>query len=233
MYMSLNPYDYLFKIIVIGNAGTGKSSLCTRLIEGRPPYHYDTTIGVEFFSKIVTYRDFESNSIEGIKMHLWDTAGQESFRSIIRSYYRDISGVFLVFDVTKKGSFKDLKYWLDEIKTNGPSEENKPQIIVLANKSDMPEHKIEVAEAEIDEFCAKYKLEYFYTNMRDDSIEIAANKLIDKIYKEYKYGVKKENHPGIRLAPEKMELKLNNKKYRDNVYYNMGGTVKEKCCTIM
>jgi Ras-related protein Rab-2A len=100
-------YSYLFKYIVIGDTSVGKSCLLLQFLEKKFKFDHDTTIGVEFGSKIITVKD------KHIKLQIWDTAGQETFKSITRSYYRGSIGVILVYDITNRDSFNNISKWLD------------------------------------------------------------------------------------------------------------------------
>eukprot|EP01067_Filipodium_phascolosomae_P001876 Filipodium_phascolosomae@DN2186_c0_g1_i3.p1 len=91
----MSPYAYLFKYIIIGDTGVGKSCLLLQFTDKRFRSDHDLTIGVEFGSRLITLQQKQ------IKLQIWDTAGQESFRSITRSYYRGAAGALLVYDVTR------------------------------------------------------------------------------------------------------------------------------------
>jgi len=121
-------YDHLFKYIIIGPSGVGKSCLLLQFTDKRFHNEHDLTIGVEFGARMIT--------IEGkqIKLQIWDTAGQESFRSITRSYYRGAHGALLVYDITRRDTFTHLQGWLAEVREHS----NKEMIIMLiGNKSDL------------------------------------------------------------------------------------------------
>jgi len=123
-----------FKYIIIGPSGVGKSCLLLQFTDKRFHTDHDLTIGVEFGARIVT--------IDGkqIKLQIWDTAGQESFRSITRSYYRGAHGALLVYDITRRETFNHLKGWLTEVREHS----NKEMVIMLiGNKNDL-EHTREV-----------------------------------------------------------------------------------------
>eukprot|EP01057_Protomagalhaensia_wolfi_P003818 Protomagalhaensia_wolfi_Nauph_80__3817@NODE_3868_length_690_cov_155_470046_g735_i2_p1_GENE_NODE_3868_length_690_cov_155_470046_g735_i2NODE_3868_length_690_cov_155_470046_g735_i2_p1_ORF_typecomplete_len135_score26_28Ras/PF00071_22/6_3e48Roc/PF08477_13/4e25Arf/PF00025_21/1_1e15MMR_HSR1/PF01926_23/4_6e06Gtr1_RagA/PF04670_12/3_2e05AAA_22/PF13401_6/9_6e05Septin/PF00735_18/0_00018GTP_EFTU/PF00009_27/0_00089ATPase/PF06745_13/0_00062SRPRB/PF09439_10/0_0014FeoB_N/PF02421_18/0_0024TniB/PF05621_11/0_062Tni len=106
------PYHYLFKYIIIGDTGVGKSCLLLQFTDKRFRSDHDLTIGVEFGARTVT--------IDGkqLKLQIWDTAGQESFRSITRSYYRGAAGALLVYDISRRETFNHLTKWLDEVRQN-------------------------------------------------------------------------------------------------------------------
>merc|ERR1712100_63741 len=120
--------DFVFKLIVIGPTGVGKSSLILQFMDKRFDPKMDFTIGVEFGAKLMQVAD------KRIKLQLWDTAGQESFRSTTNSYYRGAQAAFLVYDVTRKSSFASLPSWLEEIRQCAD-----PNIVVLlvGNKTDL------------------------------------------------------------------------------------------------
>ncbi len=123
----MSTYSYLFKYIVIGDTSVGKSWLVLKSIEDRLRQNHEITIGVEFGAKVVKLDD------TNIKLQIWDTAGQENFRSITRSYYRAAAGALLVYDVTCEQSFSNLQDWIKEVDENG-----NPNIvkILVGNKTD-------------------------------------------------------------------------------------------------
>ena len=102
-------YDYLFKILLIGDSGVGKSCLLVRFADDTYADSYINTIGVDF--KI---RTIDINS-KTVKLQIWDTAGQERFRTITSSYYRGAHGIIIAYDITDKESFQNLRQWLFEI----------------------------------------------------------------------------------------------------------------------
>ena len=106
---TMDNYDYLFKIVVIGDSGVGKSSICSRFANGVFDDRFVTTIGVDF--EICTI----NLDADTAKLQIWDTAGQERFKSITSSYYRGAQGIIIVFDVTSWESFRNVKTWLEEV----------------------------------------------------------------------------------------------------------------------
>ncbi|EEB90600.1 hypothetical protein MPER_11169 [Moniliophthora perniciosa FA553] len=107
--MHTSEYDYLFKLLLIGDSGVGKSCLLLRFADDTYTESYISTIGVDF--KIRTIE------LEGktVKLQIWDTAGQERFRTITSSYYRGAHGIIVVYDVTDNDTFTNVKQWLQEI----------------------------------------------------------------------------------------------------------------------
>jgi len=121
-------YNYLFKLIVIGEPAVGKTALVKRLVGSGYLDVYEPTIGVDFLSKVIRL----ANGVI-IKSHIWDTAGQECFGPIIKSYYKGTAGAVLVFDVGKKRSFEKLDYWLKQLDENKDHANTIP-IVLVGNK---------------------------------------------------------------------------------------------------
>jgi len=143
----MNPdYDYLFKLLLIGDTGVGKSCLLLRFADDTFTENYISTIGVDF--KIRTIE------LEGktIKLQIWDTAGQERFRTITSSYYRGAHGIIVVYDVTDLETFTHVTSWLEEIERYACENVNK---LLVGNKSDMTTKKVvefSMAKEQADQF---------------------------------------------------------------------------------
>lgn len=130
-------YDYFIKVVIIGSSAVGKSSLMIRFTDEKFSESYVNTIGVDF--------RFKTLNIDGkkVKIQIWDTAGQEKFRTITSTYYRGADAVLLVYDITNQLSFDDLKeYWFQEVENNAP---DVSFLIMIGNKKDM-ENKRKVPE---------------------------------------------------------------------------------------
>merc|ERR1712226_894021 len=119
-------YAFLFKYIIIGDTGVGKSCLLLQFTDKRFQPVHDLTIGVEFGARMVNIDNKQ------IKLQIWDTAGQESFRSITRSYYRGAAGALLVYDITRRETFDHLATWLDDARQHSGSN---MVIMLIGNKS--------------------------------------------------------------------------------------------------
>ena len=122
-------YDYLFKIVLIGDSGVGKSNLLLRFTRNEFNLESKTTIGVEFATKTITAAN---NQL--IKSQIWDTAGQERYRAITNAYYRGAVGALLVYDITSQVSFDNAHKWLKELKENA---DQGIVVMLVGNKADL------------------------------------------------------------------------------------------------
>jgi len=131
--MSFNQdYDYLFKLLLIGNSAVGKSSLLLRFSDNIFNESFLPTIGVDF--KI---RTFDLNN-KTVKLQIWDTAGQERFKTITSSYYKGAHGIIMVYDITDKQSFRDIDNWLAEVEKHASENVNK---LLVGNKCDLEQNR--------------------------------------------------------------------------------------------
>lgn len=150
-------YDHLFKLLIIGDSGVGKSSLLLRFADNTFNGSYITTIGVDF--KIQTVE------IDGerVKLQIWDTAGQERFRTITSTYYRGTHGVIVVYDVTSGDTFANVKRWLHEIEQNCDVVNR----VLVGNKNDAPNQKVVLTE-DAQRFANQMGIQLFETSAKDN-----------------------------------------------------------------
>jgi len=173
-------YAYLFKYIIIGDTGAGKSCLLLQFTDKRFQPVHDLTIGVEFGARMVTIDNRQ------IKLQIWDTAGQESFRSITRSYYRGAAGALLVYDISRRETFAHLTRWLEEARSNG--NENMT-IMLIGNKCDL-EHRRQVSPEEGQKFAQEHGLMFLETSAKTArNVEEAFLKPAEEIYKKIQRGI--------------------------------------------
>jgi len=134
----MDQYDHLFKILLVGDSGVGKSSLLLRFTDDMFQETFISTIGVDFKIRNV--------NIDGktIKMQIWDTAGQERFRTITSSYYRGAHGIIVVYDITDSVSFNNGQLWLNEIEKYACGNVTK---LLVGNKADMNDKRVITTEA--------------------------------------------------------------------------------------
>uniref|UniRef100_A0A7E4V932 Ras-related protein Rab-39B n=1 Tax=Panagrellus redivivus TaxID=6233 RepID=A0A7E4V932_PANRE len=155
-------FHYQYRIILIGDSTVGKSSILRYFTEGRCAEASDPTVGVDFYARVV-----ELNPQLRIKLQLWDTAGQEKFKSITRSYYRNSVGVIIVYDITNRKSFEHAAEWLSEAEHNvgGPSPSNNVFMLV-GHKADLEKQR-EVLFEEGEYFAKYHKLKFIETSARN------------------------------------------------------------------
>eukprot|EP01086_Lenisia_limosa_P018271 TRINITY_DN9995_c0_g1_i1.p1 TRINITY_DN9995_c0_g1~~TRINITY_DN9995_c0_g1_i1.p1 ORF type:complete len:201 (-),score=68.93 TRINITY_DN9995_c0_g1_i1:137-739(-) len=169
----MNPeFDYLFKLLLIGDSGVGKSCLLLRFADDIYTDTYISTIGVDF--KI---RTIEREG-KTIKLQIWDTAGQERFRTITSSYYRGAHGIIVVYDVTDQDSFNNVKQWLQEIDRYAAENVNK---LLVGNKSDLASKKV-VESTTAKEFADSIGIKFLETSAKNaTNVEDAFIAMADEI----------------------------------------------------
>ncbi|KAI9488269.1 GTP-binding protein ypt1 [Zychaea mexicana] len=152
-------YDYLFKLLLIGDSGVGKSCLLLRFADDTYTESYISTIGVDFKIRTV--------ELEGrtVKLQIWDTAGQERFRTITSSYYRGAHGIIVVYDVTDQDSFNNLQMWLKEIERYAAEGVSK---LVVGNKNDLTDKKV-VDTTAVKEFSESTSIPFLETSAKDST----------------------------------------------------------------
>lgn len=151
-------YDYLIKLLLIGDSGVGKTCLLLRFAEDQFIPSYITTIGIDFRIKTIDYNG------KKVKLQIWDTAGQERFRSITTSYYRGAQGIILVYDVTKESSFNNIQNWMQCIEKYAMSSVVK---ILIGNKCDNIDNVI-VDNKRAHLLANNYNINFFTTSAKND-----------------------------------------------------------------
>ncbi len=205
-----NKYEYIFKIILIGNSSVGKSSILQRYIQKVFNESYSCTIGVDFFMKSLDVGD------KSIKLQLWDTAGTEKFRSITTGYYRGANAAFVVFDLTSKPTFDCLNEWIQNYYkySNPDSEKN---VVLVGNKCDLV-NKREVSEEEIENFAKNNNLMYFETSAKDGkNIDECFYFIAEKLVKQFENKDQDDNKKNL----------INNENLKKNTVVIIGD---KKCC---
>ena len=170
-------YDFIFKIILIGNSSVGKSSIIQRYIQKIFNDEYTCTIGVDFFMKTIDINE------KLIKLQLWDTAGTERFKSITTGYYRGANAAFVVFDLTSRVSFNSISEWIQNYYnySNPNSEKN---VVLIGNKSDLKESR-EITEEEINKFVVNNNIKYFETSAKNgENIDECFYFIAEKLMKD-------------------------------------------------
>jgi Ras-related protein Rab-11A len=164
-----DDYDMIFKIVLIGDSGVGKSNILSRYINNEFNIDTKSTVGVEFGSKSINLKGSK------IKAQIWDTAGQERYKSITSSYYKGAKGAFIVFDLTRPDTFNSVDRWIGELKSNTDD----IYLIVIGNKSDL-ERDRKVIREEAEQKCEHYNVAYIETSaLQGYHIDKAFNNMIE------------------------------------------------------
>ena len=173
----IEEYDLMFKILLLGDSGVGKSSLLLRYTKNEFISDLRSTIGVEFALKYLTIDNFQ------LKVQIWDTAGMERYRSITNAYYKGAKGVIVVYDICRKKSFENVDKWIDDFKSKADDD---AVIILIGNKSDLDE-KREVSKEEAESKAQKNKFGFMETSAKDNNnVQKAFETLFHEIVKIYK-----------------------------------------------
>lgn len=209
-----NDYDYLFKIVLIGDSGVGKSNILSRFTRNEFCLESKSTIGVEFATRTL--------KIDGktVKAQIWDTAGQERYRAITSAYYRGAVGALLVYDITKKQTFDNLQRWLRELRDHA---DTNIVILMAGNKSDL-NHLRAVQETEGESLAEKEGLSFLETSALEAlNIEKAFHTILNEIY----HIISKKAlaaQEAATLAPPSRGMTI-------NVGDNSSGFGKRSCCS--
>ncbi|KAG0655314.1 Rab GTPase ypt32 [Maudiozyma exigua] len=166
-------YDYLFKIVLIGDSGVGKSNLLSRFTTNEFNIESKSTIGVEFATRTI--------EVEGkkIKAQIWDTAGQERYRAITSAYYRGAVGALIVYDISKSSTYENCNHWLTELRENA---DDNVAVGLIGNKSDLS-HLRAVPTDEAKNFASESQLLFAETSaLNSENVDQAFRELITAIY---------------------------------------------------
>lgn len=165
-------FDFMFKILIIGNSSVGKTSFLFRYADNSFTSAFVSTVGIDFKVKTVIRNG------KKIKLQIWDTAGQERYRTITTAYYRGAMGFILMYDVTNEESFNSVQDWVTQIKTY--SWDN-AQVILVGNKSDMEAERIVTYERG-KQLADQLGLEFFETSAKENiNVQDVFDRLVDSI----------------------------------------------------
>ena len=211
-----NNYNYLFKYIIIGDPSVGKSNLLMKFAHNKFTDEYQTTIGVEFGAKNIQLND------QIYRIQIWDTAGQENFRSITRAYFKNCVCAMIVYDITCRKSFEHIQNWLQDVHDQSPKT---VLTILIGNKIDL-EDKRAISTDEGQEYATQNGLIFMETSAKtgegvEEIFKISAEEIEKKMKQNY-YDLKSETC-GIKQG------KTNNIKLNDNDNNNKNKE-KKGCC---
>ena len=211
-------FDLSFKLIVIGDSGVGKSCLTNNAVKNIFDESYNATVGFEFFTFNVRIND------KIIKLQIWDTCGQELYRSLITNFYRNSSLAVMVYAINNKESFENIDMWLRELRTHSNPD---AKVFLIGNKIDLEKERV-ITKEQGEKFAKENKINGFMessakTGVNAQNIFIKAAKTLYEDYLKYQ---KKTEESGAKIENLFEQKPNNNKKRVDNKpRKNQGG-----CC---
>ena len=199
--------ELAIKTLVIGDSRVGKTSLLLKYVDKSFPDEHISTIGVEYKEKLITKDGFN------IRLQIWDTAGEERFRSITKSIYKNTHGVLFVYDITQKDTFANVKHWIKDTENI----DREIRGVIVGNKIDLPDRVI--SKIDLDEIGEKYKMPVIETSAKEGTnVNECFELLIDELFKNKTHDQIKE----IYLRKAKSDLSISSKTINTNK--------KKKCC---
>jgi len=209
----MEAYDYVIKIIFVGAASVGKTSLLCEYCNKHYDAKYSPTIGVDFHA---TYHRVDEKTI---KCHMWDTAGQEQFKSIVNSYYKGVAATVCMFDVSRPKTFDMAKEWIATVKHS--SNADHLPVLVIANKIDLDHSTCLVAEAQ--NYCNENGYHFIETSVKKSiGISHAIEAIVQKVYIEII--VAGLPNPGIRTTQHKKQIEQLHKSHYS------ASNLRSNCC---
>mmetsp|Transcript_37630 Transcript_37630/g.84094 ORF Transcript_37630/g.84094 Transcript_37630/m.84094 type:complete len:201 (-) Transcript_37630:123-725(-) len=197
MTAAKRDYDHLFKLVLIGDSGVGKSCLLLRFADNAFTDSYISTIGVDFRFRTVKVEK------STIKLQIWDTAGQERFRTITSAYYRGADGIILVYDVTNQDSFTHIAEWLTEV--NRYASEGTCKLLV-GNKSDRPDRSVSIEEA--GTYADQLGIPFLETSAKSaENVEQAFLTMATELIRRQRAAKATDAPPAVDLKAKKKSMK--------------------------
>ena len=205
--MEKKDYNYLFKILILGDSFVGKTNMLKRFLNNEFDMNTKETVGVEFGSK-----NFTMGENDIVKAQIWDTAGQERYRSVTKAYYKGAKGALLVYDITRKSTFENIDNWLIDLRTNADKD---ILIVLIGNKSDLLDNR-EVSSEDAQTKAEQYNIAFMETSAKSgDNISKAFTELVEQIYKtnisnlQSDVQIKDNKEDGVNLNKEEKKTKKN------------------------
>ena len=176
--MISGAYDHMFRYIIVGDMAVGKSCILLQFTDHKFRHQHELTIGVEFGGKNIQVKD------KTIKIQIWDTAGQEAFQAITRTYYKGAIGALLVYDITRKETFDHIIKWYNEVKLNGSKD---ICCILIGNKKDLEDQR-QVKFEDGKRLAEEHNLLFLETSAKtaenvQECFTVSAERILDQIAK--------------------------------------------------
>lgn len=210
-------FNFLFKYIIIGDSAVGKSNLLLRYTHNNFNDDYQATIGVEFGAKNLSFKD------KIYRVQVWDTAGQENFRSITRAYYKNSACALIVYDITRRDSFEHVQTWIEDCKNQTPKT---VLLVLVGNKTDL-ESERKVSTEEGKQMAEQHGMLFYETcakngknvhEMFDNTVHEIASRIEDGFYDL------KNDNCGIKMGVNALEKNV--ELFKDKC----GKGKKKGCC---
>lgn len=207
--------EKIFKIVIAGNSGVGKTNLVSRYVDDEFDETYKTTIGLDF--------KFKETTIIGevCRIQIWDTAGQEKLKAVAASYYRNANGIAIIFDITNRESYDKLDFWINEATNNVP--ESTP-FIIIGNKNDLVDQR-KVSMEEARDFVTKRGYYYVETSAKtnkDDCVTKAFDQLVGEMLNKRNAQVENEY--------KQQKIRRSQMKLQEKDVTTQPGEKKKGCC---
>ena len=212
--------DRIFKLIVLGSGGSGKTCLIRRYCSNTFNENTKTTLGFDFLGTRITWKEMR------LEFKIWDTVGHDAFNSLTRMYYKGTHGALLVYDITNAESFEKVKYWLEDLRENGSGLE---RVVIVGNKSDISIDR-KVGQMDAKTFASEEKLKWLECSAKTGkNVTEAFKELIDQVLKEY------ENNNDFKMIGQTSTIiHAGNSNYdrigRSGIILGPGPKKKKACC---
>ena len=223
-YQIKSEYTYSIKFIIVGDSSVGKSNILLRFSRNIFDPVHQATLGIEFANKHVLY-----NNIDYL-VQVWDTAGQENFRSVTRAYYKAAAVAMVVYDITNEESFEHIKQWIKDCKDLAPKS---VQLVLIGNKIDL-EDKRAIIEQRGIELAKENNMLFFETSaLNGNGVENAFNKTIEVIDQKIRsgfYDPDNLNSQGIRKLKNGQEINGERKIDKESLSAGKKNKKEDSCC---
>ena len=233
----LNEFDYSFKILFLGGIGVGKTSIINRYVKNILKNDQKPTIGIDYKTKIVVYNS------KRIKLQIFDTSGQERFRTLTKNYYHGADGIIMVFDLKRNETFEELTYWMEE--TNKNCDKNKISLILVGNKNDGNLEERKISQEQGKKMAESYNFNYIETSaITNFNIKECFDLMVHSLFvksmnnvkenKEEKKGEDNKNKSEVKkdIKGNKIILNKNNHLTHNNneTNNNINNNNEDSCC---
>ena len=223
-FQNRSEYTYSIKFIIVGDSSVGKSNILLRFSRNIFDPGHQATLGIEFANKHVLY-----NNIDYL-VQVWDTAGQENFRSVTRAYYKAAAVAMVVYDITNEESFEHIKQWIKDCKDLAPKS---VQLVLIGNKTDL-EDKRAIIEQRGIELAKENNMLFFETSaLNGNGVENAFNKTIEVIDQKIRsgfYDPDNLNSQGIRKLKNGQEINGERKIDKESLSAGKKNKKEDSCC---